>query len=54
LYNREEKNANARDKFPSSLFFSLLLLLLLLLVVVVVGGGGGVSFVVLRKELEKV
>jgi hypothetical protein len=56
LYNREEKNANARDKFPSSLFFSLLLLLLLLVVVVVVvgGGGGGVSFVVLRKELEKV
>jgi hypothetical protein len=53
LYNREEKNANARDKFPSSLFFSLLLLLLLLLLVVV-GGGGGVSFVVLRKELEKV
>jgi len=40
----------------SSLFFSLLLLLLLLVVVVVVGGGGGggVSFVVLRKELEKV
>ena len=55
MYNREEKNANARDKFPSSLFFSLLLLLLLLLLVVVVGGGGGgVSFVVLRKELEKV
>jgi len=51
LYNREEKNANARDKFPSSLFFSLLLVVV---VVVGGGGGGGVSFVVLRKELEKV